>query len=330
MAGPRRALITGASGQDGHYLARHLIEQGKEVLGVSRRLPREPVGRNVILDLGQHAELRALLAEFAPDELYHLAAHNRSSAAVAGRGAPDGSGSAAVSSEAAREEDLYFFNNVEATRALLRTCVELLPRCRVFLAGSCHVFGDTQEFPQTERTPVRPNSVYGITKATSLWLGRYFRENLGLFCATGILYNHESPLRSPSFVTGRIARGVAQIVRGETNVLVLGDLQARVDWGYAGDYVRAMALLLEAEQPQDFIIGSGALHRVGDFVAIAFAHVGLDWQKYVRESPAVHRPVAQAVYHGDISAIRRLGWQPELPFEDLVRQMVDAQLDPSQ
>jgi GDPmannose 4,6-dehydratase len=327
LAGPRRALITGASGQDGHYLARHLIEQGKDVLGVSRRLPTDAVGRNVVLDLCRHEDLRALLVEFAPDEVYHLAAYNRSSAAVAGVAA--GSTSPVAAPGGAAEEDLYFASNVEATRALLRMCKELLPGCRVFLASSCHIFGDTEEFPQTERTPIRPNSVYGITKATSLWLGRYFRESLGLFCATGILYNHESPQRGPSFVTGRIARGVAQIVRGEASALALGDLQARVDWGYAGDYVRAMALMLEAEQPQDLIIGSGALHRVGDFVELAFAHVGLDWQKYVHESATVHRPVAKAVYHGDISAIRRLGWQPKLPFEELVRQMVDAQLDPS-
>jgi GDPmannose 4,6-dehydratase len=308
----RRALITGASGQDGHYLARHLTGRRREVLGVSRRMPAEPVGRNVTLDITRHDDLRRLLQDFVPDEIYHLAAYHRSSAA------------AGVTTSEAEEEELYFRHNVEATRALLRAALELQPRCRVFLAGSCHVFGDAAEVPQTERTSIRPNSLYGITKACGLWLGRHYRERLGLFCATGILYNHESPLRAPTFVTGRIARAAVVIARGESRELLIGDLEAQVDWGFAGDYVEAMVTMLEADVPDDFIVASGRLHRVRDFVEVAFDHVGLDWRKYVRESPDVHRPVARTVYHGDITAIRRLGWQPRVTLEELARGMVDA------
>jgi len=307
----RRALVTGASGQDGYYLTRCLVARGREVLGVSRNHPDQPASRHVTLDVASHEDLRALLADFAPDEIYHLAAYHRSSAAD-------------VRLTEAEEEQLYFRNNIEATRSLLRSARELLPHTRIFLAGSSHLFGDAEESPQSERTPIRPNNVYGITKATNLWLGRYYRSALGLFCATGILYNHESPRRGPSFVTGRIARAAARIARGQEEELVLGDLEAQVDWGFAGDYVEAMVRMLEASNPEDFIIASGQLHRVRDFVEVAFGHLGLDWRKYVRQSTGIHRPVAKAVYHGDISAIRRLGWAPRMPFEEIVRQMVDA------
>jgi GDPmannose 4,6-dehydratase len=314
LSGVRRALVTGASGQDGHYLTRHLVERGREVLGVSRRLPDDPAGRHLALDITDHAGLRAVLADFAPDEIYHLAAYHRSSAARTDLSPAD-------------EQELYFRHNVDATRALLRSALELRPDCRVFLAGSCHLFGETDERPQNERTPIRPNSVYGITKASNLWLGRYYRQSLGLFCATGILYNHESPLRGPSFVTARIVRAAARIARGEKERLALGDLEAQVDWGFAGDYVQAMVAMLEASLADDFIIASGALHRVRDFVETAFAHLGLDWRQHVEQQDGVHRPVAKTVYHGDITAIgSRLGWQPRLPFEELVRQMVDFQV----
>jgi GDPmannose 4,6-dehydratase len=287
------------------------VAQGREVLGLSRQPPREPAGRHATLDITRGDEVRAVLADFAPDEIYHLAGYHRSSAAE-------------VSVTEAEEERLYFRNNIEATRELLRAAHELVPRTRVFLAGSCHVFGHAEESPQSERTPLRPNSLYGISKATSLWLGRYYRETLGLFCATGILYNHESPRRGPTFVTARIARAAARIARGEERELVVGNLEAQVDWGFAGDYVEAMVRMLEAPAAGDFVIASGELHRVRDFVEIAFDYVGLDWREHVRQSAGVHQPVAAAVYHGDITAIRRLGWAPRMSFEELVRGMVDA------
>ena len=281
------------------------------MLGISRKPARDPVGQQVTLDITRGDEMRAVLADFAPDEIYHLAGYHRSSAA-------------GVAVTEAEEERLYFHNNIEATRNLLRAAYELHPRSRVFLAGSCHVFGHAEEAPQNERTPLRPNSLYGISKATNLWLGRYYRETLGYFCATGILYNHESPRRGPTFVTARIARAAVRIARGQEQDLVIGNLEAQVDWGFAGDYVEAMVRMLEAPVPGDFIVASGQLHRVRDFVEVAFEHLGLDWRKHVRPGTGVHQPVAAAVYHGDISAIRRLGWAPRMSFEGMVRQMVDA------
>jgi GDPmannose 4,6-dehydratase len=320
MKDERRALVTGASGQDGYYLTRFLVAQGRQVLGISRHPPIEgdviagDAGRHLTMDIADHQALRALLVNFAPHEIYHLAAYHRSSAAK-------------VDLTEADEEQLYFRYNIEATRALLRSALEVVPKSRVFLAGSCHLFGEAEESPQTERTPVRPNSLYGITKANNLWLGRYYRKTLGLHCATGILYNHESPRRGPGFITGRIARTVGRIARGEELELVIGDMEAQVDWGFAGDFVEAMVRLLNVptiEDLDDLIIASGALQRVRDFVEVAFAHVGLDWRPYVRQSAGIHRRVAKTVYHGDTTAIRRLGWQPRLTFHQMVRQMVDA------
>jgi GDPmannose 4,6-dehydratase len=307
----RRALVTGASGQDGHYLTRHLVDQGREVMGISLGLPTQPVGQHVDLDITRHHELKSLVKQFSPHEIYHLAAYHRSSAAD-------------VELSPTEEEELYFRHNVEATRHLLGAAADLPTSCRVFLAGSSHLFGDATECPQTEATPIRPNTVYGLTKAIGLWLGRHYREKRGLFCVTGILYNHESPLRNSSFITARIARTVAQIIRGEASELVIGDLDAQVDWGFAGDYVRAMVLMLEASEPQDCIIASGELHRIRDFVELAFGMVGLEWQRYVRQSSNVHHPVSSAIYHGDVTVIRRLGWSPRVSFEELVRMMVAA------
>ncbi|HET6151063.1 MAG TPA: GDP-mannose 4,6-dehydratase [Polyangia bacterium] len=319
MANGRRALITGASGQDGYYLTRCLAARGREVLGIDRLAPpdEEGVGRHLTIDITAPGEVRAVLADFAPDEIYHLAGYHRSSAAQ-------------VSVSEAEEEGTYYRVNIEATRSLLRATHELLPRSRVFLAGSSHIFGHAEESPQNEKTPIQPNSLYGITKANNLWLGRYYRETLGLHCAMGILYNHESPRRGPTFVTARIARAAARIARGqEQEELVLGDLEAQVDWGFAGDVAEAMVSMLEADRAQDFIIASGQLHRVRDFVEIAFAHVGLDWRRHVRQGAGVHLPVARAVYHGDITAIRGIGWAPRVSFEELVHQMVDAAMGSS-
>jgi GDPmannose 4,6-dehydratase len=311
MAGERRALVTGASGQDGYYLTHFLAAQGKQVVGISRHASEASAGRHLVLDIADHQALRELLTDFAPDEIYHLAAYHRSSA-----------GKVDLTEE--EEERLYFRYNIEATRALLRAALAIVPQSRVFLAGSCHLFGDVEESPQTEQTPIRPNSLYGITKANNLWLGRYYRNTLGLRCATGILYNHESPRRGPSFVSALIARTAVRIARGDEHELVVGNLEAQVDWGFAGDYAEAMVHMMEAPVPEDLIIASGALHRVRDLVEVAFAHVGLDWRLYTRESAGVHRPVAKGIYHGDITAIRRLGWSPRVPFEEMVHQMVDA------
>ena len=215
-----------------------------------------------------------------------------------------------------------------STRALLLRAIRThRPACRVFLAGSCHMFGDPDHAPQTEDTPFRPTSLYGITKTAAAQLGRVYREQHGLFVCTGILYNHESPLRGPSFVTTRIVRGAVEIKRGLRTVLLLGDLDARVDWGYAGDYVGAMRRMLAADCAEDFVIASGELQSVRDLVERVFERVGVDWRPHVGQDATAHRPVSRAVYHGDPSRIRdRLGWTPTTSFDALVALLVDAEL----
>jgi GDPmannose 4,6-dehydratase len=309
------ALITGISGQDGTLLAELLHARGVEVVGVCRGAgsPRSSaVARMVPLDLRDGAALRALVAEVRPDECYHLAAYHRSSTTV---DAP------------ADEERAYLETNLYATHTLLDALRAHRPDCRVFLAGSCHMFGDPNETPQNEDTPFRPTSLYGITKVASAHLGHLYRAQHGLFCATGILYNHESPLRGPGFVTQRIVRGAVAIARGRARELTVGDPDARVDWGWAADYVDAMRLMLAADAPEDFVIASGDLHSVREFATLAFARLGLDADQHLLQDPAAHRPVSRAQYFGDISRIRtRLGWSPSTPFAAWVSQLVDAEL----
>jgi GDPmannose 4,6-dehydratase len=310
----QRALITGASGQDGYYLAKLLRNKGIEVLGVDRRTSSLEGVTVRSVDITDVSALRELIREFAPDECYHLAAYHRSSAV-------------ATHLSEAEEESEYLRSNLAATHHLMQMLRELRASCKLFLAGSCHMFGEVRLSPQSEATPFNPNSPYGITKVAAWHFARMYRERRLLFCAMGILYNHESPRRGPDFVTTRIAQGVAEIVRKKRESLVIGNLAALVDWGFAGDYVEAMWRMLQHDEPDDFIVASGELHSVQDFVEVAFTHVGLDWRQYVRQQQGVHTPVQLGVYHGDISKIRaKLGWKPTTDFKSIVTMMVDHHL----
>jgi len=312
------ALITGICGQDGTYLAEHLRDTGRRVVGIDRAAPSQRLAQFAdvrTIDHRDEAALTALVREVEPVECYHLAAYHRSSQTPT-----DGP-------TLAEEERLYLQTNVLATHALLSALRTHQPRCRIFLAGSCHMFGEPTVRPQDETTPFAPNSLYGITKVAVTSLARVLRERDGLFCCTGILFNHESPLRGPSFVTSRIARAAAHVARGGSERCVLGDLDAEVDWGFAGDYVRAMRLMLEAPAPRDYVISSGEMHRVRDFVELAFARVGRDWRPYVQQDSAAHRPVSRAVYQGSSARIHaELGWSPTTTFRELVEMMVDHHL----
>jgi len=313
----RRALITGATGQDGTYLADFLISKDYEIIGLDRpgSTPRSALARFTEMDIRDSGRLADYVKEIRPDECYHLAAFHQSSSAVEGE-------------RKGEDERASFETNLLSVHAILNALRTARADCRVFLAGSCHMFGDASETPQTEATPLSPVNTYGVTKTAASHMGRLYREREGMFVCTGILYNHESPLRGPHFVTTKIARAAAEASRGAADRLVLGNLDAQVDWGFAGDYVRAMHLVLQAEHPEDFIIASGELHRVRDFAEIAFRRAGLDWTKYVSEDASAYRPVSHSVYRGDASAIRnKLGWRPETPFSDLVRMMVDHYLD---
>jgi GDPmannose 4,6-dehydratase len=310
----RRAFITGITGQDGHYLTQLLEARGTEVLGISRRAAR--VGNATIreVDVTDTNAVRSIISDFAPDECYHLAAYHRSSAV-------------ATHLSESQEELEHLRVNLFATHGLIEALAELRPSCKLLLAGSCHMFGAVETEMQSEATPFMPNSPYGITKVAAWQFAKLYRERRGLFCAMAILYNHESPLRGPTFVTARIAEGAARIACDQAGELVLGDLSARVDWGFAGDYAAAMWRMLQHDKPEDFVVASGQLHTVQDFVQLAFDHVGIDWRRHVREQGTMHKPVHSGVYHGDISKIRaKLGWTPSTDLATIAASMVDHHL----
>lgn len=313
----KRALITGITGQDGAYLARFLLEQGYEVHGMVRRSSAENSERiddiqdQVHLhqaDLLDQLSIVRLVDDVRPHEIYNLAAQSF---------VPTSWNQPLLTGE---------FTALGVTRML--EAIRLVDRSiRFYQASSSEMFGRVQQEPQNENTPFWPRSPYGVAKVYGHWITVNYRESYGMFACSGILFNHESPLRGKEFVTRKISHGVARIKLGLANELRLGNLDARRDWGFAGDYVRAMWLMLQQEKPDDFVIATGEQHSVRDFVEQAFAHVGLDWQKYVVIDPALLRPAEVNRLRGDYSKARRiLGWEPSVTFRELVAMMVDADL----
>ena len=306
----KRALITGVGGQDGTLLSQFLLEREYEVFGVVRRAHDELDGRVHLLEanLLDQVGLRAALAEAQPDEVYNLAAPSF---------VPQ-SWDAPV--ETAEFAAVGVTSLLEAVRAVA-------PAARVYQASSSEIFGAPTVSPQTEQTPLHPVTPYGVAKAYGHLIVGSYRARYGLHLSSGILYNHESPLRPETFLPRKVAVGVARIASGEQSKLVLGDLSARRDWGYAGDYVRAMWLMLQQEEPADYVIATGESHSVEELVALAFECVGLDWREHVRVDPALVR--GRAELHklvGDPSRARaRLGWIAEVSFPELVRLLVDAE-----
>jgi GDPmannose 4,6-dehydratase len=313
----RRALITGVTGQDGSYLAELLLAEGYEVAGMVRRASTDSVERIEHLldrllivqgDLLDQASLVRVLEESRPDEVYNLAAQSF---------VPTSFRQPVLTAE---------FTAVGVTRLLeaLRTAA---PEARFYQASSSEMFGHVTETPQSERTPFHPRSPYGVAKAYAHHMTVNYREAYGLFAVSGILFNHESPRRGLEFVTRKITDGVARIRLGLADDLRLGNLEARRDWGFAGDYVRAMWLMLQQDEPADFVIGTGKDHSVRDFVEAAFAHAGIDPSGHVIEDPALLRPAEVDHLLADSTLARdRLGWAPETSFDELVTMMVDADL----
>ncbi|HEX6620798.1 MAG TPA: GDP-mannose 4,6-dehydratase [Solirubrobacteraceae bacterium] len=305
-----RALVTGVSGQDGSYLAALLTDRGYEVVGLVRGSgDRLPDGVSALTgDLLAPATLRAAVHDARPDELYHLAAPTF---------VPD-------SWEDPTETVAAI---ATATATLLAAAREVDPAMRVWVSTSSEVFGDAGESPQTERSPMRPRTPYGAAKLAAHGLVGAMRERLGLFACSGLTYNHESPRRPERFLTRKVTRGAAAIKLGRERELVLGDLDAVRDWSHAADVVRAAWLALQAPEPDDYVIASGVGRTVRDFVATAFAALDLDWEGYVRVDPALVRAAEPVALVGDPTRAReRLGWTPEHSFEDLVREMVAADL----
>ena len=302
--------MTGVSGQDGSYLAQLLGERGYEIDGLVRRrteaLPDDVAA--LTGDLLDPASLRAAVRKARPDELYHLAAPTF----VPASWEDPTETMAAIAT---------------ATAALLAAARELHPAIRVWVSTSSEVFGDAGESPQTERSPMRPRSPYGAAKLAAHGLVRAMRERVGLFACSGLTYNHESPRRPERFVTRKITRAAAAIKLGLERELVLGDLDAVRDWSHAADVMRAAWLALQADEPDDYVIASGVGRTVRDFVATAFAAVGLDWEHYVRVDPVLVRAAEPVALVGDATLAReRLGWEPEHSFDDLVAEMVAADL----
>lgn len=314
----KKALITGITGQDGSYLAEHLLELGYEVHGIVRRVALEdPVHRlkriRQMIDkvhlhsasLESYASVFSVLAANQFDECYHLAAQS-------------------FVAESFMDGFSTMNTNINGTHFVLEAIRQTRPDCRFYFAGSSEMFGKVHEIPQTEDTRFHPRSPYGISKCAGFELTRNYREAYEMFCCNGILFNHESPRRGFEFVTRKISHGVAMIKAGKATELSLGNLDARRDWGHAKDYVRAMHLMLQQEQPDDFVIATGKTFAVREFCEIAFGHVGLNYEDYVKIDPRFFRPAEVELLIGDpAKAAEKLGWSPEFQFEDLVKQMVD-------
>ena len=315
----RRALITGIGGQDGSFLAELLVEHGYEVTGIVHR-PAAAYGENlagvagrvelVEADVLDQGAMSRVLAEQRPHEVYNLAAPSFVPRSW---------------DEPVRTAE---FAAVGVT-ALLEAIRAVDPAIRFYQASSSEIFGEPRESPQTEATPLAPLTPYGVAKAYGHFITQSYRHRYGLFGCCGILYNHESPRRPLDFLPRKVARAAAAISLGLEREVALGDLDARRDWGYAPDYVRAMWLMLQAGEPADYVVATGRAHSVGELVELAFAHVGLDWRDHVRTDESLRR--GRAELHrlvGDASRARELlAWAPSVTFEELVRLLVDAELD---
>jgi GDPmannose 4,6-dehydratase len=313
----KRALITGITGQDGSYLAELLLEKGYEVVGTVRRSSApnlwriEHVLKRVTLkpaDLLDQLSLLRVIDEVRPAEIYNLAAMSF---------VPASWDQPLLTGE---------FNAQGVTR-LLDAVRQVDTSIRIYQASSSEMFGKVREVPQTEQTPFYPRSPYGVSKVFAHYITINYRESYDLFAVSGMLFNHESPRRGLEFVTRKVSDGVARIRLGLADSLSIGNLDAHRDWGFAGDYVRAMWLMLQQDKPDDYVIATGVAHSVRELIQIAFGRVGLDWQKYVRVDPALLRPAEVEHLLGDASkATTELGWTPLVGFKELVEMMVDADL----
>jgi len=317
----KKALITGITGQDGSYLTEHLLGLGYEVHGLVRRVALEDPTRRFtrlggVLD---RVKLHAASLESYPsifqvfsreqfDECYHLAAQS-------------------FVAESFTDGFSTMNTNINGTHFVLAALRELQPACRFYFAGSSEMFGKVREVPQRETTPFHPRSPYGISKVAGFDLTRNYREAYRMYCASGILFNHESPRRGYEFVTRKVTSTAARIKLGLTSELLLGNLEAKRDWGHARDYVRAMHLMLQAEEPDDYVVATGETHSVREFCELAFGELGLDYREHVREDERFYRPAEVELLVGDSAKARRvLGWEPQCSFDELIREMVREDL----
>jgi len=317
----KKALITGITGQDGSYLSEFLLEKGYEVHGIVRRVALEHPQTRMwrirhILDrikihsgsMESYASIFNIISNIKPDECYHLAAQS-------------------FVSYSFEDEFSTIDTNLNGTHFILSSIKRQAPRCKLYFAASSEMFGKARQTPQNEDTPFHPRSPYGISKMAGFELTRNYREAYGLFALSGILFNHESPRRGSEFVTRKITSSAARIKLGLDKEIRLGNLDAKRDWGHALDYVRAMWLMLQQDEPDDYVIASGESRSVRDFLETAFGYLDLDYHDYVVMDKNLYRPSEVNILQGDASKARqKLGWSPTISFEDLVRGMVDSDL----
>ncbi|MDQ1558942.1 MAG: GDPmannose 4,6-dehydratase [Pyrinomonadaceae bacterium] len=321
----KRALITGITGQDGSYLAEHLLSLGYEVHGLVRRVALEDPARRFqriahLLDkvtlhpasLESYPSLFHVVSQVEFSECYHLAAQS-------------------FVAESFTDGFSTMNTNINGTHYMLAALRELRPKCRFYFAGSSEMFGKVAETPQTETTRFHPRSPYGISKVAGFELTRNYREAYGMYCSSGLLFNHEGPRRGYEFVTRKITSTAARIKLGLADELKLGNLEAQRDWGHAKDYVRAMHLMLQQERPDDYVVATGETHTVREFCERAFGEVGLDYKEYVKIDERFLRPAEVDLLIGDARKAREeLGWEPEYTFAGMIREMVAADLEAAQ
>jgi GDPmannose 4,6-dehydratase len=317
----KKALITGITGQDGSYLAEFLLKKGYEVYGMVRRTaaedPIQRLGRikhllgKVKLYAGSvdnYASVLNVVSKVKPDECYHLAAQS-------------------FVKDSFEDEFSTLHQNINGTTYVLSAIKNIVPKCKVYFAASSEMFGDVTETPQNEKTPFWPRSPYGISKLAGYHLVKNYRESYDMFACSGILFNHESPRRGFEFVTRKITSTAAKIKLGLAGELVLGNLDAKRDWGYSKEYIEAMWLMLQQDKPDDFVIATGETHTVREFCKLAFEHLGLDYRDYVRVDPAYYRPAEVHLLCGDMTkAGKELRWKPKTTFRELVKKMVDEDI----
>ncbi len=318
----KKALITGITGQDGSYLAEYLLAQGYEVHGLIRLSADIEEDRSFwriqsirdklflhASNLEDYSNMEAIIRTVQPDECYHLAAETFVFNSV-------------------EDESAILKTNTQSTHHLLLGLNSHAPECRLFFAGSSEMFGQASETPQSENTPFNPRSIYGVSKVIGHDLICYYRNHLGLFACTGVLYNHESPRRGTRFVTRKITSTAVKIKLGMETELRLGNIEAERDWGYAGDTVAAMHAILNADQPEHYVIATGTTHTIQNFLEQAFGELNLDYGEYLVIDEDFYRPKEEVPLVGDASKIRsQLQWEPKVSFEDMVRDMVQSDLE---
>jgi len=317
----KKALIPGITGQDGSYLSEFLLDKGYEVHGIVRRVAIEDPEHRLwrirhVLDkiilhgasLESYASIFKVVDKVRPDECYHLSAQSFVTYSF--------------------EDEFSTINtNINGTHFVLAALKDRAPHCRFYFAASSEMFGNARETPQNENTAFYPRSSYGISKLAGFHLTRNYREAYNLYALSGILFNHESPRRGFEFVTRKVTNTVAKIKLGLAKELRLGNLEAKRDWGYSGDYVRAMWLMLQQDDPEDYVVATGETHSIKDLIDIAFGYVDLDWKDYVIVDDLFYRPAEIYELRGDFSkAKKRLSWEPTVSFRELIQMMVDADL----